>query len=591
MAVEEVDVVALSFGLFVCIYGVVSYLIKERLYIGEAPLAFLLGIFLGPSGIGQLTDWDGEGEDVVSADKVALSLSRVVIGTQLVLVGIQLPRNYLFHELRSLSVLLLPVMTLMWLITAGLIQLVIPDVPFLVALVVAACTTPTDPVLSNAIVKGAFADQYVPARLRNLISAESGCNDGLAYPFLYIAIRLVKAKGTPHDVGMSVGEALTKWLLIDCLYVVGGAFVLGIVVGLAANRALRFGCKHNYIDKESFLLFGPMIGLTTVGLAGMLDLDDLLAAFIAGNAFTYDDWYRQETEEDEVQNVLDFLLNSIFFAFAGAAVPFNTFSVPEWGTSPWRLLLLAVLVLALRRLPPMLAMYKFIPAMKDHAEAAFVGYFGPIGAGAIFYASLILHEFPLEEVAGTGGPGERVRQLIRPVCFSLVLASLLGHTLAIPLVKVAFNVRGVRQIQLKETADAERESLADAEEEQYEEGEQPDAPESQHHGADVDVERGDAAYEPPSSTHRQDEALEAAEGVPADMTQTPSSQLRPGLVSRPSTTLRFRRADVEAAYRQGAQDREGSWRHSTGHKLGPHVAAEREERARERREHSGSGEH
>jgi hypothetical protein len=49
-------------------------------------------------------------------------------------------------------------------------------VPVLVALVIAAAVTPTDPVLSSAIVKGSFADQYVSPRIRNLISAESGAN-------------------------------------------------------------------------------------------------------------------------------------------------------------------------------------------------------------------------------------------------------------------------------------------------------------------------------------------------------------------------------------------------------------------------------
>lgn len=107
MAIEELDIAALSFGVFVCLYGIFSYVIKERLYLGEAPLAFVLGVALGPYGVGQLASWDGQGEDAEQADKISLGLSRIVIGIQVALVGVQLPRYYPIHEGRSLALLLL----------------------------------------------------------------------------------------------------------------------------------------------------------------------------------------------------------------------------------------------------------------------------------------------------------------------------------------------------------------------------------------------------------------------------------------------------------------------------------------------------
>ncbi|PWN28390.1 hypothetical protein BDZ90DRAFT_264309 [Jaminaea rosea] len=576
MAIEELDAVALSFGLFACLYGLFSYQIKERLYLSEAPLAFLVGILIGPYGLGQLTKWDGEGEDAAYADQISLGLSRIVIGIQVALVGVQLPKYYLIHELRSLSIMLIPVMACMWLITAVLITWVIPDVPLIVALVIAASATPTDPVLSNALVKGSFADQYVPARLRNVISAESGCNDGLAYPFLFLAIRLLKAPTT--------SQALGNWLLTDIVYTVVAGAAMGVAIGLAANRALRFSCRHDFIDKESFLLFGPMLGLASIGLAGAMGLDDVLVSFVAGNAFTYDDWYRVETEEDEVQNVLDFLLNSIFFAFAGAAVPFATFNLPDLGITPWRLIVLAVLVLLLRRLPPMLLFYKAIPALRDVSEAAFVGYFGPIGAGAILYASIILHEFPLVS-DGLDPMGQRVRELIRPITFVLVLASLLGHTLLVPAVKFFLDARGARDERHEAASADEGEDDDEAAEEHYESGMSPPPEDSQ----------GQRRRGPGSVRGRS-----SMVGTPdVEMAQPASSVHHATLRARSSSTT----ADVNAAYcrrrstADGSLERgnggvegasaphvdESSWRHSSGHKLGPHRAVEAHERDRSRR--------
>lgn len=55
---------------------------------------------------------------------------------------------------------------------------------FSASLLISACITATDPILAQSVVSGKFA-QRVPGHLRNLLSAESGCNDGMAFPFYF----------------------------------------------------------------------------------------------------------------------------------------------------------------------------------------------------------------------------------------------------------------------------------------------------------------------------------------------------------------------------------------------------------------------
>lgn len=90
--------------------------------------------------------------------------------------------------------------------SAGLIYALIPDLDFLSSLAVAACLTPTDPILAAAVVGGKYADKHVPAHLRHLLAAESGCNDGAAYPFLYIALYLL--------LDSTSGRAIEDWFLL-----------------------------------------------------------------------------------------------------------------------------------------------------------------------------------------------------------------------------------------------------------------------------------------------------------------------------------------------------------------------------------------
>lgn len=86
-------------------------------------------------------------------------------------------------------------MTTMWLASSLLIWGLVPNLPFVHALAIAACVTPTDPILSNGIVKGKFADANIPKDLQKIIIAESGANDGLGYPFLFLALYLIKYTG------------------------------------------------------------------------------------------------------------------------------------------------------------------------------------------------------------------------------------------------------------------------------------------------------------------------------------------------------------------------------------------------------------
>lgn len=131
-------------------------------------------------------------------------------------------------------------MTTMWLATSLLIWGLVPDLPFLHALAIASCVTPTDPILSNVIVKGKFADHNVPKDLQQIIIAESGANDGLGYPFLFLALYLIKyigdggvaeSGGASMAMGMWFGETWGYTILLSVVY--------GATVGWIAKELLH----------------------------------------------------------------------------------------------------------------------------------------------------------------------------------------------------------------------------------------------------------------------------------------------------------------------------------------------------------------
>lgn len=189
-------------------------------------------------------------------------MTRIVIGVQLVMAGYQLPAKYPWHRWRDMTLLLLPVMTIMWLCTTGCIKLMIPKLTTLTAMVIASLVTSTDPVLSQAIAKGPFADKYVPRALREIISAEAGSNDGFGFPFLLLATYLIRhtpeedinfkpgASGISRraeDVGRlggGVGKAMEMWFVEGWLYFILVGAIVGAVVGVASMFAVNFTLKR-----------------------------------------------------------------------------------------------------------------------------------------------------------------------------------------------------------------------------------------------------------------------------------------------------------------------------------------------------------
>lgn len=168
-----------------------------------------------------------------------------------------------------MALLLIPVMTIMWLCTTGCIQLMIPKLTTLTAMVIGSLVTSTDPVLSQAIAKGPFADKYVPRALREIISAEAGSNDGFGFPFLLLATylirhtpeedvnfksgvarvaseeahRLMARAGVVGRLGGGAGQAVEIWIVEGWLYFILTGAIVGAVCGVMSMYAVNFSLK------------------------------------------------------------------------------------------------------------------------------------------------------------------------------------------------------------------------------------------------------------------------------------------------------------------------------------------------------------
>lgn len=153
-------------------------------------------------------------------------------------------------------------MVAMWLVTALIIWGLVPYISFLQALAVGACVTPTDPILSNSILKGKFADKHIPKALQRIVIAESGLNDGLGYPFLFLPLYLLTYIG--HGAhGHTAGKAVGMWFYETWCYQILLSSVYGFVCGWVAKELLHWAERRNYVDRESFIVFALALAVST----------------------------------------------------------------------------------------------------------------------------------------------------------------------------------------------------------------------------------------------------------------------------------------------------------------------------------------
>jgi Na(+)/H(+) antiporter len=421
LSINKPHLVYIILGGFTSLFMLCSSFIKERLYIGEATVATLCGIIFGPHAA-NLIDPSTWG----NVDQITLEFSRIVLVVQCFAVGVELPKYYMEKHWRSVTFLLIPVMTFGWLITSLFIWWMVPTLNWLESLVVASCVTATDPVLASSVVgKGKFAKR-VPKHLRDLLSAESGCNDGMAFPFVYLGLYIIHYKSQPSQVAF-------HWIVISILYECVFGAIYGFVIGYIGRRGIRWAEKHDLVDRESFLVFYFVLALFCAGSGSLLGVDDLLVGFAAGVGFSNDGWFTQKTEESHVSNVIDLLLNLAYFVYFGTIIPWDQFNSPELGTAAWKLVIIALFVVFFRRIPIMLALKPFIPDIKSWREALFAGHFGPIGVGAIFIAILARADLetggttPLAVLPEEGTPHYHLIALIWPIVTFLVITSIIIH--------------------------------------------------------------------------------------------------------------------------------------------------------------------
>lgn len=158
---------------------------------------------------------------------------------------------------------------LVTIVLAAVVAYALLDLPWSVALLLAAIVAPTDPVLASDVQIRSERDRDA---VRLALTAEGGLNDGTALPAVMLALGLMGL----HELGPDGA----RWWWADLVWPIGGGAVLGAGLGLLLGGCLRPRVRRgDTLERDELIYAGAL--LLALGLARATASSSFVVVFVA----------------------------------------------------------------------------------------------------------------------------------------------------------------------------------------------------------------------------------------------------------------------------------------------------------------------
>jgi sodium/hydrogen antiporter len=308
------------------------------------------------------------------------------------------------HELRVDAGLYVRLLGVALPLTIGLgtvLALALAGTNIWLALLVGAALAPTDAALGA----GMIASPVVPARIRRLINVESGLNDGIATPFVSVALAGAATEG--HLAGHGPAAAVAELAV---------GVIVGVVVGgaggLLVKAARQRGWAADGFAGSAVLALAVCAYASAVAVHG----NGFIAAFVGGLAFGTTGGRRGEPLVPFVEETGALVSLLVWLAFGAVAL------VPAMEMLTWPMVLYAILSLTVVRMVPVAV--ALAGTRLGWATVSLLAWFGPRGLASVVFALLALEEL------GSPTAGHAVAVITITVLLSVVLHGVTAEPLA-----------------------------------------------------------------------------------------------------------------------------------------------------------------
>jgi len=348
---------------FVFLYSIASGGL-ERTPVNGALLFAAFGLALGPLGLGVLSlDVDKEGLRTLAELTLALVLFTDAANANL---------GVLKRSIGTPERLLLIGLPLTILLGFGVGVLLFDGLTLLEIAILATMLAPTDAALGKAVV----TNEAVPSNIREGLNVESGLNDGICVPILFVFLALVTATGAETSTPLLAIKLVAEEIGI------GVAVGVGLTV-LGSWLGTRFA-DRGWITETWRQLTVPALAVACFAVAQWLGGSGFIAAFAGGLLFGGLTKRHKHTLLLAAEGTGDTLALITWVVFGAAVVGQSV------GSFSWDVMLYAVLSLTVVRMLPVFLALTGMKLQTD--EKLFMGWFGPRGLASIVFAVIVLNE-------------------------------------------------------------------------------------------------------------------------------------------------------------------------------------------------------
>lgn len=356
---------------FLLFYSLFSEAIERTIFSGPF-LALIVGFVFGPAVL-DLFNKDGIGSEnfrTIAELTLALVLFSDASKTELKVVqkNIKIPSRLLLIGL--------PLTIALGMLVG---YFIFQDFTWIELGLLATMLAPTDAALGKAVVSNA----HVPSRIRESLNVESGLNDGISVPVLYLFIALSAPILTARIENLGFG------LFVKAI---GIGIVVGLLIAFLYVKLFNYAVKKKWIIDSWQQIALITLAFTCFIIAQLLGGSGFIACFVGGLLFG-----AMKSEKGVKMQLLTPMegvgdsMSLITWLFFGSIIA----RYAEHFT--WIVLLYALLSLTIIRIVPVfIALIRSGLVLK---EKLFIGWFGPRGLATIVFAIIVLDiEFPHKEL-------------------------------------------------------------------------------------------------------------------------------------------------------------------------------------------------
>ncbi|WKD51077.1 cation:proton antiporter [Microbulbifer spongiae] len=359
MGYEDITIVAL----FILVYAAISGR-ADRTMINGALVFTSFGFIVGNSGLG-LLDLNVTSEGLRVLAELTLAL---VLFTDAANADLGVLRKTIAVPRRLLTIGL-PITILFGTLVGALI---FPGLDLIEVALLATILAPTDAALGKAVV----SNQSVPVGIRQGLNVESGLNDGICVPILFVFLALATGEAAPQSSGILALKLVSEEI--------GIGLVVGIGLTFPISQFLRVAAERGWMNESWSQLPVTALAVCCFSAAQWFGGSGFIAAFSGGLLFG---WLAGKAKVGVLLTAegTGDILTLITWVVFGATIVGMGMGLINWQIVCYALLSLTVI----RILPVWLCLIGTGPRI---AEKLFIGWFGPRGLASIVFAVIVLNK-------------------------------------------------------------------------------------------------------------------------------------------------------------------------------------------------------